>query len=343
MTRRLVADLRQSRPLWQVPQWALDEIRAALPREWEFIAVDAPADATHDGGMTSPEALAAVRGAEVYLGYGMPPQLLRAGEPSLRWVHSGSTGVGDSLHPEMLASPVLFTNSAGVHAEPIADTVLAMMLHFIRGLDWAVRAQAARRWEKEPWEAADAPLGEIEGTRVGLLGLGGIGAAVARRTVALGMRVSALRRRESLAAPAGVELLGGADALERLLAGSQHLVVSVPRTPQTRGMIGPRELALLPAGAVVLVVSRGGIVDEEALAAELASGRLRGAGLDVFAQEPLPTMSPLWTLPNTLLLPHVSGSTHRYWRRETDLIVENLRRYLRGDPLLNVVDRTAGY
>ena len=340
--RRIVMNLRERRPLWDAPPWALDEIRAALPEEWECLSLSFAADGTGDGGGVSAEVLDAARGAEVYLGYGVPRELFRAARDTLRWAHSAAAGVGGSLYPEMVASDVILTNSAGVHAEPIADTVLAMMLHFARGLDWAVRAQAERRWGKEPFEAADAPVRELSEGTVGLLGLGGIGEAVARRAVALGMRVAAMRR-SSADAPEGVEVLAGDGALDRVLSISDYLVVTVPRTAETEGMVGARELARLPRGAVLVNVSRGGIVDEAALADALRSGALRGAALDVFSTEPLPASSPLWGLPNALLLPHVSGSSHRFWRRETDLIVANLRRYLAGERLLNTVDKHAGY
>jgi phosphoglycerate dehydrogenase-like enzyme len=340
--RRIVVSLREHRPLWDAPRRVLEEIRAALPDDWECVAPAFAADGTGDGGGVAAEVLDAVRGAEVYLGYGVPRELFHAARETLRWAHSAAAGVGGSLYPEMVESGVVLTNSAKVHAEPIADTVLAMMLHFARGLDWAVRAQAERRWGKEPFEAADAPVRELSEGTVGLLGLGGIGEAVARRALALGMRVAALRR-SSADAPQGVEVLTGDGALDRLLSISDYLVVTVPRTRETEGMVGARELALLPRGAVVVNVSRGGIVDEDALADALSTGALRGAGLDVFATEPLPPSSPLWGLPNALLLPHVSGTSHRFWRRETDLIVANLRRYLAGERLLNTVDKHAGY
>jgi phosphoglycerate dehydrogenase-like enzyme len=140
-----------------------------------------------------------------------------------------------------------------------------------------------------------------------------------------------------------VEVLAGEDALERIRPRGDYLVVTVPRTRATEGLIGPRELGLLPEGAVLVNVARGGIVDEAALADALRSGRLRGAALDVFEREPLPPESPLWRLPNLLATPHVSGTSRLFWRRQTELIVENLRRYLAGAPLLNVVDKRAGY
>lgn len=340
--RRAVVDLRDRRPLWTVPEWATAEIRAAFPAEWDVAVVDADSDGRGDGGGPSPQALAAVRGAEVYLGYGIPRELFLASGGVLRWAHSGAAGVGGALYPEMRDSPVVLTNSAGIHAEPIADTVLAMALHFARGLDFAVRAQAERRWDRGPFDAADAPLRETEELAVGILGLGGIGRAVARRFAALGARVLAVRR-GGADAPDGVELLRGGGALDRLLEASGVLVVCVPETPGTRGMIGRAELERLPRGAVLVNVARGRVVDEDALAEALRGGRLRGAALDVFAREPLPPESPLWDLPNVLVTPHVSGTSHRFWRRETDLVVENVRRYLAGKPLLNTVDKHAGY
>jgi len=342
MPRRYVVDLRDHRPIWTIPDGAVEEIRAAFPPEWEGVVVGAPADGRGDGGGPSPEALAAVRDAEVYLGYGIPPELFRAAGGGLRWVHSGAAGVGSMLHPEILDSGVVLTNSAGIHAEPIADTVLAMALHFARGLDFAVRAQARRSWDRDPFDAADSPLREVEELTVGVLGLGGIGRAVARRFAALGARVLATRRGGG-SAPDGVELLRGEDALGRLLERSDVLVVTVPETDATRGMIGREALARLPRGAVLVNVARGRVVDEDALVEALRGGRLRGAGLDVFAREPLPRESPLWDLSNVLVTPHVSGTSRRFWRREADLIVENVRRYLAGAPLLNVVDKSAGY
>ena len=344
--RRLVLNLRDARPLYALPGWVVEEIRAALPDDWELVDVEEPADGRGDGGGASPQVLEAVRGAEVYAGWGVPRDLFAAAtEPPdgrLRWAHTASAGVGGSLHEAMRASDVVLTNAAGIYAEPMADTVLAMILHFARGLDFAVRAQAERRWDKAPFDAADAPIRELSELTLGILGLGGIGKAVARRGIALGMRVVALRRRPE-PGPEGVEVLSGEGGLDRLLRISDVLVVTVPQTAETRAMVGARELALLPEGAVVINVSRGGVVDEEALVEALRGGRLRGAGLDVFAREPLPMESPLWGLPNVLATPHVSGASHRFWRRQTDLVVENLRRYLAGEPLLNTVDKQAGY
>ncbi len=345
--RRLVLNLRDVRPVWALPDWAVAEIRDALPDGWELRVVDSPADGCGDGGEgVSPEVLDDVRGAEVYIGYGVPAELFRAAtEPpsgALRWAHSATAGVGGSLHPAMRGSDVLFTNSAGIHAPPIAETVLAMALYFARGLDHAVRAQRERRWSKDFFEAADTPVGEISAMTLGIIGLGGIGREVARLASALGMRVLATRRTPTDSAR-GVELLHGNDALGTLLDRSDLAVVAVPETAATRGLIGRAELDRLGPRGVLINIARGRVVDEAALIDALRTGRLRGAALDVFATEPLPPESPLWELPNVLITPHVSGTTRGFWRRETDLIVENLGHYLRGEPLVNTVDKEAGY
>jgi phosphoglycerate dehydrogenase-like enzyme len=277
---------------------------------------------------------------------GLPRALLQAAleEPRrLRWIHSGSAGVRSLLHPELVESDVVLTNSAGVHAPPMAEAAIGMILHFARGFDVAVRAQARREWRKGPFEQDPRTVREVRGATLGILGLGGIGREVAWRATALGMQVLALRRRADAAAPEGVALLGGPDALDELLARSDYLLIAVPSTETTRGLIGRPQLARLPAGAVVINVARGDVIDEEALAESLRAGRLRGAALDVFAREPLPADSPLWSLDNVLLTPHVSATTPHFWRREVDLIVENIARYHRGDALRNVVDKRLGY
>jgi phosphoglycerate dehydrogenase-like enzyme len=175
----------------------------------------------------------------------------------------------------------------------------------------------------------------------------------------LGARVVALKRsaaepNENALAPVygsgslaeRIQVLRGESALEALLERSDVIVVSAPETPETRGMIGERELGSMKRGALLINVSRGRLIDEAALVKALGEGRLRGAGLDVFAEEPLPPDHPLWRLPNVLITPHVSGVTRRFWRRETDLILRNLGRYLNGSPVdawENVVDKRAGY
>src|SRR5690554_1969132 len=221
--RRLVIDFADRRPLWRIPAWAIERITACLPAGWAVRVVESPADGTGDGGLhASPEALAAVADAEVYLGFGVPPDLLRAG-PALRWVHTGTAGVGSLLTRDLLERDVILTNSAGIHAPAVAETVLAMILHFARGLDFAVRAQAAGVWAKEPLDRADSPVREVAGSVTGVVGYGGIGREVARRVVALGGRVLGVRRRPDVPAPRepGIEV-HGPEGLGRLLEVSDY-------------------------------------------------------------------------------------------------------------------------
>jgi phosphoglycerate dehydrogenase-like enzyme len=242
-------------------------------------------------------------------------------------------------------SGAVFTNSAGIHAPAVAETAIAMMLHFARGLDVAVQAQANAEWRTEPFERTPSVARELAGATLGVVGFGGIGRETARRAHALGMRVVALRRRASRPTQEedGVTVHAGRGGLERLLAESDYVVLSAPETAETRGMIDGPALERLKRGAVLVNVSRGVLVNEEALVRALSSGALRGAGLDVFATEPLPPTHPLWRLPNVLITPHVSAFTERFWEREAELILDNLGRYLRGRPLRNVVDLAAGY
>lgn len=342
--RRLVLDMDDPRPLLRMPTDLEDRLRAALTFGWEVVRVAAHSSGRGDGsGSTSAEAIDAVRDAEIYLGYGAPEAILRAGE-ALRWVHSGAAGVASAITPALRGSGVVLTNSAGVHGPAIAETALAMMLHFARGLDVAVRAQAEGVWDTAPFDADPSVSRELDGATLGVVGYGGIGREVAHRALAFGMRVLALRRHPDLSRESdGVTVLSGREALDRLLSESDYVVLATPETQETRGMIDVRAFERMKRGAVLVNVSRGPLVDEEALVRALRGGSLRGAALDVFATEPLPAGHPLWRLPNVLVTPHVSGYSSRFWERESELILDNVSRYLRGRDLRNVVDLDAGY
>ncbi len=249
-----------------------------------------------------------------------------------------------SLSPALRGSEVLFTNSAGIYAEPMAEWALAAMLHFARGLDVAVRGMAAREWRYEPMAGAGHPLRELAGSTVGIVGYGGIGRAIGRRAVALGMTVLAVRSRgDSGERPPGVAEVHGPEALAGLLPRCHYVVLALPETADTANLIGPVELGLMRADAVLMNLSRGGIVDEEALAEALRTGKIRGAALDVFRREPLPEDSPFWDLDNVLVTPHAGAVSPRFWERQTDLMVRNIGHYLVGARLENTVDKERGY
>lgn len=342
MTRRFVVDLASPLAAWRIPAAAVQAIRAALPPGWEVVQVEAPAASDGDGGAGTPEALAAARGAEIYVGYGVPAGVVAAGKGTLRWAHSGTAGVGATL-PHIAGTGIVLTNSAAVHAEPIADWTIAAVGYFARGLDRMREFQAAEHWARREFAGLEIPVRELGELRLGVFGLGGIGGAIARRAVALGMRVAGVRRRPELGGPLGVAWVGGFRDLPRLAAECDCLVIAAPHTDETRGAVTRAVLERLPRGAIVVNVSRGTLLDEVALLDLLDASRLRGAALDVFAVEPLPAGHPLWRHPRVLVSPHVAAVTARFWERETGLIVENIRRYLAGSPLANTVDPEAGY
>lgn len=340
----VVLDMNDQRPVWARPDWFADEVRAALPDGWTLAVLDTPTEGTGDGTTRAhPAVLDAVADARIYMGFGIAEEVLQAG-PGIEWVHTGSAGVGSSLTPTMRKRAPVFTNSAGIHGPPMAEAVLGMMLHFTRGFDFAVRNQADGRWDTDPFYAADAPLRELSSMTVGVLGLGGIGTEVATRVRCLGAHVVGLKRTPGRG-PDGVEVLVGDAGLARLLEVSDAIVVTAPDTPATRGLLDADAFARMKEGAILINVARGRIVDEAALVEALRSGRLRGAGLDVFAREPLSPDSPLWSMDRVLVTPHVSPVTDGFWRREADLVLHNLGCYLDGRPeaMRNVVDFDAGY
>jgi phosphoglycerate dehydrogenase-like enzyme len=341
-TRRLVVDLKTSRVAWSIPPASVEAIRAAAGPGWEIVTVDALTSSDGDGGPGTAAAQAAARGAEVYIGYGLPAGVVAAGRDTLRWAHSGTAGVGSSL-PQLRGTGIVLTNSAGVHGEPIADWALAATAYFARGLDRMVVAQRERRWAKDQFTDDSRSLRELRDLRAGVVGLGGLGAPFARRALALGMRVAGIRRRPQRGGPAGIAWVGGPDDLQRLAAESDVLLLAAPQTRQTQGAVGREILERLPPGAIVVNVSRGKLLDEAALLPLLDAGRLRGVALDVFTVEPLPSNHALWGHPRVLISPHAAAVTDRFWERETGLIVDNIRRYLAGAPLANVVDPEAEY
>ena len=340
--RRLVLDLSSQRPLWRPPAGFEQALSAAGGPLWQVRSVAASNDSDGDGSGGSPEAVSVAAGAEIYIGWGIPEAVLQAGRGTLRWVHTAAAGVSASLGEALRASGAALTNSAGVHAEPIAEWVVGALLHFSRGMDVAAAAQRERRWAKHDFTGLPCPVWELAGSRVAVYGLGGIGRAVAAKLVALGAEVRAVRRRPALGGPSGV-VVAGPERTAWVLEGAAALVVAAPLTVGTRAAIGAAQLALLAPGAVAVNVSRGAVAEEAALLAALDAGRLRGVALDVFDREPLPPAHPLWAHPRVLVHPHSAAATPRFWAREQALVLENFARHRDGRELLNLVDPGAGY
>ena len=343
--RRAVVDLRSPSPAFRLPDTVADGLRAAALPGWELVVVDDDNDALEGSPRgPGPEAMAAVAEAEVYFGWGMPAPLFHAA-PKLRWVQSALAGTGALLAiPEMRDGPCLFTNAAGIYGPPIAETVLAGVLHFTRALDVAGALQADGRWDAAAFGTAAAMVREISELRVLVVGTGGLGAEIGARFAVLGATVAGLRRDPSKGCPPFFVRVGGLDEIDRELPESDVVVLAAALTGETRDLLNARRLALLPRGAIVVNVSRGTMLDEEALRAALESGHLRGAVLDVFAREPLAPESPLWQLRQVLVTPHVSGvSPRRLWDRLTALFRGNWQAYAEGRPLRNLVDKRLGY
>ncbi len=342
--RLLVVDLAARSKNWALTADGERTILDATPPGWRVHVVRALTSSDGDGPpRPSDESMEAVRHAEAYFGFGIP-RLLFLENRRLRWVHSAAAGVGSALYPEMVESDVLLSNSAGVHAIPIAEYVVAGILYFFRGLDIAAAQQREAHWDKQLFVADNSPVREVSGARILVVGAGGIGTECATRLTGLGARCVGIRRRPELGAPDGFERVAGPDAIDAELALADVVILAAPLTKENSGLLTDARLNSLQKGAILVNVARGALVDEAALARRLADGRLRGAVLDVFHEEPLATDSPLWQLRNALLTPHISPvSPGRFWPRALDVFCDNWRRYHRGEPLRNLVDKQAGY
>jgi glyoxylate/hydroxypyruvate reductase len=256
--------------------------------------------------------------------------------PRLRWVHATSAGAGEQVRkaglPAEALERVTITTSSGVHAVPLAEFAILGLLAIAKDLPRFVEGQRARAWPE-----TRRPLRELSGRTLFLVGLGDIGRETARLGKAFGMRTVGFRRTGG-PPPAHVDEVHGPQRLAELAGRADAMVVSLPLTGQTAGMIDRTTIEALPPSCIFVNVGRGGVVDEPALVDALRGRRIAGAVLDVFATEPLPDSSPLWSLPNVLVTPHAVALSARENERIVELFVDNLRRYLEGRPLRNVVE-----
>jgi phosphoglycerate dehydrogenase-like enzyme len=314
---------------WCIPEAQIARLRRAFPGH-TFVRADSDA-----------EALERIPDADIVFGTRVTPAQLAAAR-RLRWIHSAAAGVGNMLFPEMVESPVPMTNSRGNSAVTIAEHIIAVTLVLLRELPLAWRAQRERAWAQDEFEAG-ASFKTLRGARVLIVGLGAIGGEAGRLAAAFGSHVVGIRRRTDGPRPAGIAAVVTPDCLDAELPLADLVILAAPQVPATNYLIGERELALMKDDAVLVNVSRGTLVDETALVRALETGRLRGAALDVFEEEPLPAGSPLWGREDVVVTPHVSGYHAHYWRDATDIFADNLRRFVAGQPLANPVDKKAGY
>jgi len=281
-----------------------------------------------------PEALTReLPGAEILLTFRLPLEGLRhAGR--LRWLQLTSAGADHLLPAAELLRAVTVTNARGIHAELMADYVFGVLVMQQWDFPRLLRQQAARLWRHQFTEP-------LAGKILGVVGLGAIGAEIARRAPSFGLIVLGLRR--TVAPVPGIRRVYGPDRLREMLGQCDFVVLVVPETPETRGMIGEAELRAMKPTARLVNIARGAVVDEAALLRALREGWIAGAALDVLAEEPPPPDHPVWGLDNVILTPHIAGEPARYVERVVEIFVDNHRRWTAGQPLRNVVDLTRGY
>jgi phosphoglycerate dehydrogenase-like enzyme len=312
------------------------------------LAISAAADAELDTLRSIPHVVGnsleefgdRMREAEVILHWSGSRDLLRQvflACPNVRWVHSRSAGLDTVLFPELVESPVPLTNSTGVFSVSLGEFALAAILFFAKDLARMRHNQRARRWEQ-------FAVDEIAGQTVGIVGYGDIGRAVARRVHALGMRVLALKRH----APAStldplVEKFFTPDTLHAMLAACDYVVVSAPLTAETHHMLSDAAFAAMNPGAVLINVGRGPVVDQGALKRALDAKKIRGAGLDVFEQEPIPHDDSLWGYENVLISPHCADNTKTWLRDAMGFFLAQYERFQKGEPLKNIAQKQLGY
>lgn len=295
----------------------------------------------------------AIRDTDVLYTFSALPEPEAA--PRLRWVQLHSAGADTVLqHPLYTHSEVMFTTTSGIHAIQMAEYVLALMLAFSHRVPRMFEDQEAGIWTDSRWKRYVPD--ELYGATVGILGYGSIGRQVAYLARAFGTRVLALKRDvrrldNSHYAQPGIgdpqaeipDMIYPQDALRSFVKECDYVIVTVPLTGKTRYLINAAVLEAMKPTAILINIARGDVVDEQALIDALAAGKIGGAGLDVFSEEPLPASSPLWQLPNVILSPHIAGFSEHYDERAIDVFAENLRRFLAGEPLLNLVDREHDY
>jgi D-2-hydroxyacid dehydrogenase (NADP+) len=273
--------------------------------------------------------------AEISFGMRTPVNLL-ARAPKLKWIQVTSAGVDRYLTEEFNRSKIILTNASGIHATPIGEFVVSLMLMFTKNAPLFFDAKQKKQWLRSPGTV-------LRGKTVGIVGLGSIGQEVARLCKAFRMRVIATRRSPKRRYARNVDLLLPPNGLPRLLEESDYVAICLPLTKETRKLIGEAELKMMKPTAYIINIGRGPIIDEEALIRALEEKQIAGAGLDVFTTEPLPKESKLWDLPNAIISPHVSGGREDYEVGAIDIFCRNLQRYLEGKRMINVVNKEKGY
>lgn len=286
------------------------------------------------------ERIEAIKDAEVVVCGRLSPELI-ASAFKLRWVSFWIAGLDKQVSPELKARNVFITNASGVHAPNIAEQIMTYILMFTRRMPYYTRAQMERKWAHDEVTSFE----ELTGKTLGIAGLGRVGEALAVRARSFGMRVIAAKLDVSSRHDRSVipDALYRPEQLPDMLSESDHVCITMPYTRQTHHLFDEAMLAHMKASAYLYNVSRGKIIDEQALIAALKRGKLRGVGLDVVEAEPLSADSRLWDMENVIITPHVAGFTPHYFARAAALLADNLERFIEGRPLDNLYDPQRGY
>jgi phosphoglycerate dehydrogenase-like enzyme len=313
--------------MWRPPAWFLEKLRAEFPQ----VEVVYSAKKRDDDD--------ALRNADVMIGWALPPEQLHAAK-SLRWIYSITAAVDQFLYPKLISSEIALTNAGSVHGPVVAEHAIAMLLALAKRLPSAVRYQERRKWAMEAiWSESPRPR-EVRGATLVVVGLGSIGAEIASMAGAMKMHVIGVREHPERG---GAQEVVGVDALDSVLARADFVVLAAPLTERTRHLIDAQRLQLFKPSAFLINVSRGALVDEAALVKALRGRKIAGAALDVFEQEPLSRWSPLWKMPQVLITPHTAFLTENVWRRHFKVFAANLKRFIAGHPLVDVIDLKRSY
>lgn len=315
--------------VWVYPKPCLERIRAAFPGVEIVVA-----ESRDEADKRLPD-------ADIVMAWSLPPDEFALAK-NLKWLHTPAAGAGGLMYDALRENPVLVTNSSGAASPIIADHVFAMLLALKRGIPLLAEAKRCGYWCRDEVWKKYLGMTELEGGTMFIAGFGSIGREVAKRARAFGMRVVGYRRTASSPDELADAMVSG-DGWRAEMSGADVVVNCLPLTDATRGFMSGRKFSLMQEGAVYISVGRGKTTVEAALVQALQAGRLGGAGLDVFDEEPLPKSSPLWRLPNVIISPHVSAVSPSYWRRANEIFAENLAHFVAGEQLRNIVDKRAGY
>jgi phosphoglycerate dehydrogenase-like enzyme len=314
---------------WNAPEWFSTRLQKDFPQV-DVVALP-------DYKRVDAEIVA----SEIAVAWSIRPEQVVAAK-KLRWIHSPAAAVHQLMFPELINSEIILTNAREVHGPVVAEHVIALIFALAKKIPDSVKLQAKHLWGQQILWDEQPRIREVSGATLGILGLGSIGRPVVKIAKALGMRVVAMREHPEKGSEGADVVLGPTEANEIFRQGD-YVVLAAPVTAATEAVADAEHIALMKPNACLINVGRGPLVDETALAAALRNKKIGGAALDVFPKEPLAADSPLWDLPNLLITPHTAALTEKLWDRHYALFSENLRRFLKGESLLAVVDKREGY